>query len=182
MWWSITDKANEKCRVLADKHYTRISVGHPMWTRPGYNMILFYEQANGRSALFCWFRPKWESGIVGTERKDGLRCIECSMFRNETRVRSSHLIVDAISCLLSWEHAKNTEWPDGIITGVSTTKTRSRRSPLNLPGHCFRSAGFVEFEHKSDKSRADLWLKYQGQLPEPRSPEFISGLNTSAFD
>lgn len=164
MRWVLTDKADTRCRELADRHYTRVSIGHPMWTRPGYNMILICEQQNGRRALFCWWRPKWESGLLGTERKDGLRCIECTMFRNETRFRSSELITEAISCLLTWEHALDVQWPDGIITGVNSIKTQAGRNPGNLPGHCFRQAGFVEFKHPG-KNRADVWLRYVGELP-----------------
>ena len=28
--WLETDKGDQRCRELADRHYTRISVGHPM--------------------------------------------------------------------------------------------------------------------------------------------------------
>ena len=112
-----------------------------MWTRPGWNQILYLEQRSGRAAAFCWWRPKWESGIVGTERKDGLRCIECALFRNETRFRSSDLIKAAVQMVLKWEHANDVEWPDGLITGISSSATAGGRRAGHLPGHCFREAG-----------------------------------------
>lgn len=36
-------------------------------------------------------------------------------------------------------------------------KTRAGRSEESLPGHCFRAAGWEEFEHT--KGRADVWLR-----------------------
>lgn len=168
MRWIETDKGDPRCRELADRHYTRVHVGHPMWTRPGWNYVLFCEQKNGRRAVFVWWRPKWESGLPGTERKDGLRCIECAIFRNETRFRSSDLIIDALACVQTWIHAYDVNLPGGFITGVNTAKTESGRSPNSEPGECFRAAGFVPFEHRKDPKRADVWLRYAGEMPPHR--------------
>jgi hypothetical protein len=171
MRWIETDKGDPRCRELADRHYTRGKPGHPMWTRPGWNQVLYTEQRDRpqRTASFCWFRPKWESGILGTERKDKLRAIECAIFRNETRFRSSKLIIEAIAALLTWEHALDVEWPDGIITGIGSEQTKGGRRADHDPGWCFREAGFVPFDHA--KGRADVWLKYAGPLPVPCAPE-----------
>lgn len=158
MRWVETTKADQRPRLLADRHYTRQNPGHPMWTRPGWNQILYLEQANGRAAVFCWWRPKWEAGIPGTQRKDGLRAIECAIFRNETRFRSSDLIHDAVEMLRRWEHANDVDWPDGLITWISSAKTVGGRSALSLPGHCFRMAGWFPMEKKV--GRADVWLKH----------------------
>lgn len=155
--WTITNKADQRPRLLADRHYTRQTPGHPMWTRPGYNLILYLEQRNGRAASFCWWRPKWESGIRGTERKDKLRCIECALFRNETRYRSSDLIRDAVDMVLGWERAIDVAIPDGLITGVSGTATAGGRAPGSPPGMCFIMAGWQTFGHRS--GRADVWLE-----------------------
>ncbi len=170
MRWIEIDKGDSRGRVLADRHYTRGSIGHPMWTRPGWNQCLYLEQRSGRAAVFCWWRPKWESGLVGTERKDGLRCIECSIFRNETRFRSSDLIRDAVACLLSWEHARDVAWQDGIITSVNTAKTAGGRASDSLAGHCFREAGFSPFHHPGKNKRADVWLRYTDLLPRAVAP------------
>jgi len=165
MRWIEIDKGDARGRLLADCHYTRISVGHPMWTRPGWNYCLYAEQKNGRSAVFVWWRPKWESGLKGTERKDGLRCIECTIFRNETRFLSSDLIREAIACLGSWIHAADVTWPDGIITGVNSNKTSFGRAKTSEPGKCFREAGFAPFVHPGKGKRADIWLRYVEQFP-----------------
>ena len=129
-----------------------------MFTRPGYNMVLWCSGPKGE-ATWVWFRPKWESGIPGTNRKDGLRAIECTLFRNESGLLSSDLIREATYLLPSWVHAQDVEWPDGAITGIKSSITAHRRSRHNLPGHCYRMAGWQEFEHrKSD--RADYWLRF----------------------
>lgn len=164
MRWRVTDKADQRPRLLADRHYTRVRVGHPMWTRPGWVQILYFEQDNGRAAAWCWWRPKWESGIPGAQRKDGLRCIECTLFRNETRFRSSELIAEAVEAVSGWEHARDVSWPDGLITGVNAAATAAGRAPGNLAGHCFRAAGWQEFRHPGKGKRADVWLRAPAAL------------------
>lgn len=156
--WQRTHKGDVRCRELADRHYTRQKPGHPMWTRPGYNFVLFLQTELGR-AVWCWWRPKWEAG---QERFDGLRAIECTIFRNENSgIPSSALIVMAVG-MLRTDDAKrdlNLDAPHllTLITGVSSEKTRRRRSKRSLPGECFRRAGWREFDHK--KGRADVWLE-----------------------
>lgn len=168
--WIEIDKGDPRGRALADRHYTRVSVGHPMWTRPGYSQCLYTEQRNGRAAVLVWWRPKWESGIKGTERKDGLRCIKCTIFRNETRFLSSQLITEALSCLAAWQHANDTAFPDGVVTGVNSGQTTNGRAATSLPGECFRRAGFTPFEHPGRSRRADVWLRYGPTLPTPTLP------------
>lgn len=130
-----------------------------MWTRPGYNLILYAEQRSGRAAAFCWWRPKWECGLPGTARKDKLRGIECSLFRNETRFLSSDLIHEAVDRLLEWEHALDVALPDGVFTGVNSAKTAAGRADGSMPGACFRFAGWEPFAHPGKGSRADVWLR-----------------------
>ncbi len=167
MLWVETHKGDQRGRALADRHYTRQSPGDVQWTRPGWNMVLIAQQATKpeRRAVFVWWRPKWEAGV---ERKDGLRAIECAIFRNQTRYRSSVLIQEAIAALRTWEHANDVEWPDGIITAVDSQATMAGRAADHDAGWCFRSAGFVDFEHAA--GRADTWLRYEGALPEPEQP------------
>jgi hypothetical protein len=166
MNWKITHKGDTECRILADRHYSRQTPGHPMFCRPGYNLVLWAEGPTGQ-ATWVWFRPKWESGIVGTERKDKLHAIECTLFRNESGLLSSDLIVEASAILGVWEHALDVEWPDGAITGIKTDATYKRRSKRALPGECYRRAGWKPFEHRSS-NRADTWLRLlPDELPLP---------------
>lgn len=173
-WQVIENKADTRPRLLADRHYTRQTPGHPMWTRPGYNYILYLEQKSGRAAAFCWWRPKWEDGRPGTSRKDGLLAIECTLFRNETRYRSSDLIRDAVTLLYKWEHALDVAWPDGLITGINSVATQGGRNPEHPPGYCFIEAGWVPFEHGGRGKKADTWL-YCG-YSQGAATEWVEGI------
>ncbi|MNJ32051.1 hypothetical protein D3C77_267060 [compost metagenome] len=120
--WMITHKGDRSCRLLADRHYSRQTVGHPMFTRPGRNLVL--RTAEGNAVWVTW------SGV----RDDGLDAWECTIFRNESEYLSSDMIRAAVGATVS-------EWgsppKDGIITYVAAEKVRSRN-----PGYCFRQAGF----------------------------------------
>jgi hypothetical protein len=128
-----------------------------MFCRPGYNLVLRACGPAGH-AVWVWFRPKWESGIKGTERKDGLRAIECTLFRNESGILSSDLIREASVLLFEWEHALDVEWPDGAITGIRSDATAHRRSKHAPPGQCYLIAGWKPFAHNTSV-RADVWLR-----------------------
>lgn len=156
--WTMVPKCYLPCRLLADRHYSRQTPGHPLFTRPGYNQVLYYKDPKGEAA-WVWFRPKWESGIKGTQRKDKLLSIECTLFRNETSAKSSELILEACFALQSWEHAIDVAWPDGAITGIKSSATTRGRSKSSLPGQCYRVAGWIPLEHNSS-AKADVWLTY----------------------
>jgi len=122
--WMVTHKGDIACRMLADRHYSRQTVGHPMFTRPGRNLVL--RTSKGDAVWVTW------QGV----RDDGLNAWECTIFRNEApdRYRSSDMIRAAIDATLN-------EWGtpprDGIITYVDQSKVRSKN-----PGFCFLKAGF----------------------------------------
>ncbi len=155
MPWTRTHKGDPRCIALADKHYSRQSPGSPQFCRPGYNLVLYAADARG-ATVFVWWRPRWDVG-----RKDGLRAIECTIFRNESGYLSSFLIDQAVACLLCWFRYDG----ESIITSVNSEKTRSGRAAGSLPGKCFRAAGWVDLEHRQGK--ADVWLQLP-VLPAPR--------------
>lgn len=149
--WYLTDKGNINCRLLADRHYSRQTIGAFSFTRPGYNQVLYTRDSNGGEAVFVWFRPKWEDGI---ERFDKLRAIECTIFRNETIHLSSLMILEAEQIALSWN--RFTEAPDGFITSINSEATRKHRSKKAVPGACFVHAGWKRISHAV--GAADVWL------------------------
>ena len=161
MIWARVHKGDMRTRLLADGHYTRQHPGAAMWTRPGYNYVLLAEFESG-SALWCWWRPKWEDGRPGTQRKDRLRVLECTIFRRIGKTPlASDLIRLAVDALNTQSAVDDLHLPAAgpisqLITGVSSKKTARRRSRRSLPGKCFREAGWHEIE-KSTK-RADVWL------------------------
>ena len=128
--WVVTHKGDMSCRQLADRHYTRQTVGAPMFTRPGRNLVL--RTPFGDAVWVTW------SGI----RDDGMDAWECALFRNESAHLSSDMIRWAVRASLA-------EWgrppKDGFITYVDQTKVRSSN-----PGFCYIAAGWkkVGFSRK----------------------------------
>lgn len=120
--WIVTNKGDQVCRQLADRHYTRQKIGSPQFCRPGKNLVLRTE--DGDAVWVTW------SGI----RDDGVDAWECTLFRNESELLSSDLIREAVEKTIElWGEPPK----DGIITYVDQAKVRS----VN-PGFCYLAAGW----------------------------------------
>lgn len=125
--WINTNKGDQECRALADRHYSRQKVGSRQFCRPGRNLVLKTENAD--AVWVTW------SGI----RDDGIEAWGCTIFRNESPHLSSELIREAIDITIrEW----GTPPPDGIITYVDSSKVRSAN-----PGFCFLMAGWAKTGH-----------------------------------
>lgn len=141
--WMVTHKGDVACRLLADRHYSRQTIGHPMFARPGKNLVLKTPLADA-----VWV--SWK-GI----RDDGLDAWECTIFRNESKHRSSEMIRLAIQATIArWGLPPK----DGIITYVDADKVNSAN-----PGYCFKMAGFKLIGRS--RKRGLLLFQY---LPERR--------------
>ena len=121
-WIRIRD-ANPTARGIFLRHYSyrpyRDGRRPQKFVGPGEYVALITPEAD---ALFVW--RKFISG-------DGQQGVNCSVFRNESRFRSSDLIVEA-SCI-AWE-----KWPgERLYTYVNPRKIRSTN-----PGYCFLMAGW----------------------------------------
>ena len=128
MQWCVSHRADPRAVPLADRHYTRQSVGAPQFVPPGRCLVLLAPDAD---ALWVtsWPRPEyvkhaWPGAWV------------CSLFRNEGPVLSSELVREAVA-VTRWFWLRVPEL--GMVTFVDPTKTRRKRDP----GRCFRMAGFV---------------------------------------
>lgn len=125
-WFAISDQ-NPAAMALYRRHYSkpryqdgRRHVGGIM--PPGEHLFLM--TTDGR-AIFGWLR-----NIV--ERYDKQTGVCCSVFRNESDVRSSDLIREAME--LAWE-----KWPgERLWTYVDPGKVKSSN-----PGYCFQMAGWT---------------------------------------
>ncbi len=118
-WREVLD-GNPAARELADRHYSRKTVGHPLFIGPGKKIVLMTDDGK---ALFAWRKAEF--------RRDGQTGVECCIFRNEGRVLSSELIKEA--CLWAWQR-----WPgERLFTYVNGRKVKS-----NNPGYCFMMAGW----------------------------------------
>lgn len=132
--WIVVDKFDHGGALLADRHYSRQTIGSPQYMAPGQTLVLVTAARDALwGVVFNVFRKVWRW--------------RNSIFRNESARRSSELIVEATK--LTHER-----WLDkyGVLPSVDLTTeidieaTRARRSRNHKPGHCYRCAGWRELE------------------------------------
>ena len=118
----VTNHFDQECRVLADRHYSRRTVGARQFLNSGRKLVL--RDALG-DVVFGWLYPLPEL------RMDGQDGYNCAIFRNESARRSSDIIREA-------EAAAVEKWgPNRFYTYVDPAKIRSSN-----PGYCFQCAGW----------------------------------------
>ena len=142
MEWRKVTKFNAAACRLADRHYSRRNVGAHQFMPPGQTIILLLEDFH---ALFGWWRPHPNSGLRAMNGLDGWTC---TIFRNESPVRSSELILGAEAELYRYADGCG---PDGLLTYVWDRKVRSRN-----PGYCFLCAGWRRIGRSADDRKTLL--------------------------
>src|SRR5688500_15566533 len=105
MGWERVTKFDPRTAALADRHYSRRTPGSPQFMPPGQTIVLYHEAG----AVFGWWRPHPKSGI---KQMNGLDGWTCTIFRNESALLSSDLILEAEKFL------PDDCGPDGLITYV----------------------------------------------------------------
>ena len=140
MHWERVGKFDKECAALADRHYSRRTKGSPQFMPPGQTVVL-----KAPSAVFGWWRPHPSSGIKQWNKLDGWTC---TIFRNESSVQSSELILEAETLL---EQTGLGCGPDGLITYVWDSKLKS----VN-PGYRFKLAGWKRTGKSADKRKTLL--------------------------
>lgn len=137
-WW-LGHKFHPTGAALADRHYSRRTVGSPQFMPPGQTLVLVADRA-----VFGWWRPDPSSGIVAMNGLDGWTC---TIFRNESQALSSRLILDAERAL----RATHDCGPAGMLTYVWDAKIRSAN-----PGCCFKRAGWRAVGRSADDKKTLL--------------------------
>ena len=131
--WFETRDGEPTVYALARRHYSarkKRRIQLRQCVGPGEKMVLL--SADGQ-AVFAW--------RYSCYRRDGRRGVECTLFRREgpADVLASELIREA--CELAWAR-----WPGRLLfTYVDPRRVRSE-----VPGYCFRRAGF---RHVGDTPR-----------------------------
>jgi len=106
---------------LADRHYSRKTIGSKRMAGPGEHLILVDEAGT----FVIGFRKQ-------KYRLDGQQGVECFIFRNESQALSSLILDRALSFVLErWGHTR-------LFTYIAPNKIKS----IN-PGCCFKFAGWV---------------------------------------
>ena len=168
--WRLSWRADPAVRVIADRHYNRQKPGAPQFVPPGRCLVL---KTFDLSAAWITSWPfaefahhAWAGAWVN------------SLFRNEGTMRSSDLIRWAVA------HTR-AAWPEvpdlGIISFVDASKT----APKEVPGWCYRRAGWSHIGF----TKAGLWAFQQlpgervGRRSEPMPPPVpVPGWQGSLFD
>ena len=150
MNWHVSYRCDPRVGELADRHYSRQSVGAANFVPPGRCLVLRCAGAYWVTSWQKYVKHAWAGAWV------------CSAFRNERPdlYLSSDLVREAVAATLArWPEA-----PDlGMITFVDRSKTRHKRDP----GRCFRKAGF---QHVGETKGGLIALQLLPQdMPEPCS-------------
>jgi hypothetical protein len=121
-WYAVKD--GNKCAMkLYERHYScyhyKDGRKRKLFVGPGEKMVLLTQN---NDALFVWRKFIDDSGQRG---------INCSAFRNESKILSSDLIKEAVLlAILRWKEKR-------LYTYVDKSKIRSTN-----PGYCFKCAGW----------------------------------------
>lgn len=154
MIWEWSHRADQRARILADRHYSRQKPGTPQFGPPGRCCVLYAKTRTGEAYwVTSWpfaeyVKHAWRGAWV------------CSAFRNEHAGVASEMITQAIAASLAfWRNE-----PPGIVTFIDRAKVvptivRGAR----VWGWTYRKAGF----HEAGETKGGLlalWLP-RSQMP-----------------
>lgn len=134
--WENVRRDDVRVRELADRHYSRQTIGAKDFMGPGRTFVLLAE--------FCSRLPEANGTRAGWGVNDNLdpigeRRFRCTIFRNETPWLSSFLIKAATTATLErWQRRYGWNGSPPLRTEVDPSKTRRKRDP----GRCFIKAGW----------------------------------------
>jgi hypothetical protein len=130
MHWHLSSRADQRVRILADRHYSRQSIGHPLFTPPGKCIVLRTTDYNAfwvTSLPYVQYaQHRWPGAWL------------CAAFRNESIILSSLLIEQAVAVSL---FLLKIIPPPGFITFVNAAKIKSSN-----PDYCFKQAGWKHID------------------------------------
>ena len=148
MNWMRTHRCDIRGAAMADRHYSRRRHGTPQFVPPGRCVVLMNVD---RTALWV---TSWPMFVKRSWCPDAWMC---SLFRNESSVLSSDLIVEAVA-------ATKFAWPDvptdGFVTVIDPRKVRSTN-----PGCCYQKAGWTRLHERTKGGHVIFQLRPE-DMPE----------------
>jgi hypothetical protein len=118
----VTTHFDDECRQLADRHYSRRTIGTRQFLYAGRKLVL---RDWAGTILFGWMWP------FDHLRMDDQTGYNCAIFRNESSRLASEIILEA-------ERMAFLKWgPNRVYTYVDPRKVKSSN-----PGYCFIKAGW----------------------------------------
>jgi hypothetical protein len=123
----VSHRADPELAEMADRHYSRRTIGAVCFTGPGRDLTLRNHEG---TIVFVWM---WHNNNgEQLQRWDKQTGYCCSIFRNESGLKASEIILEAERIVLE-------EWGrDRVYTYVDPAKIRKSRTP----GRCFLKAGW----------------------------------------
>lgn len=119
---AITWRCDPEMAMLADRHYSRRTVGARGFLYSGRTLVV---RDNAGEVVFGWI---W---MQDDKRLDGQTGYNCAIFRNESTRRASDIILECEGIVIR-------EWgPNRMFTYIDPSKIRSMN-----PGYCFKQAGW----------------------------------------
>src|SRR4051794_31038314 len=138
MNWDVSYRADPRARPLADRHYSRQNPGAEQFVPPGRCLVLL-TPAHDALWVTSWPLPEyvkhaWPGAWM------------CSLFRNESELISSELILEAVAATRFYFGEPPAH---GMLTFVDPSEVPGyfRRTPAGRVlewGYSFREAGFVD--------------------------------------
>lgn len=129
MIWQLSNRFDPRAVAVADRHYSRQKPGTNQFMPAGSALVLF-SSVNGQSAVWGTSYPQEEF-----THHEWAGAWMCSIFRNETAVRASQMIREAVAATrFHYGHPP----PLGMVTFVDEEAVRDKAHP----GHAFIVAGF----------------------------------------
>lgn len=136
MPWCWSSRADPRARALADRHYSRKTIGATQFVPPGRCLVLYANHAFGQA---LWV-TSWPFAEYVKHQWAGAWL--CSAFRNENFGSASQLIRLAVAAT---KHRYGEPPSLGMVTFVDRSKVRPTRvRGKDIWGWTFRKAGFVE--------------------------------------
>lgn len=136
--WHRVNKWSKRAAELADRHYSRQTIGSDQVLGPGETLLLLTPTSDAVWGVVHNMEPA----------SDRMRW-RVTIFRNESVSRSSSLIEVATTMTLeAWPRRYERLPTEPLMTEVNAEKTRRKRDP----GRCFRRAGWELW------SRRDLYF------------------------
>jgi hypothetical protein len=156
MIWHLSHRADQRARVIADRHYNRQKIGSPQFVPPGRCLVLYAKERSGEA----FWVTSWPFAQYVKHAWAGAWM--CTAFRNENAGLATTLILDAVAAT---RYVYGDAPPLGMVSfidpeHVQPIKVRGQKTW----GRTWRRAGFREV----GKTKAGL-LAFQ-LLPQDMPP------------
>lgn len=134
-----TNHFDAEMSMLADRHYSRRTVGARQFLYSGRKLVL---RDRDGLVLFAWLYPD------PAMRIDGQTGYNCAIFRNESNRKASEIILEA-------EAAAFEKWgPNRLYTYIDPAKTKTiKRHGKRVIGWSYLKAGWKPLVHLNGKPR-----------------------------